>query len=251
MVLASDRLATGIRGLDVMLGGGLPEGRVVLLLGGPGTGKTIFCSQFLHWGVVNTNEDGVYLSLDENKLQYYKEMYCFGWDFQELENQSKFVFVDGSSSIRTPKQAKVGRIPVGGRELGLVSLLEMIETSVQKIGARRVVLDSLSGLIFRFPKLEERRLALLDIIEGLNATKTTCLVTSEVLAGGGRRLMQPEEYLVHGVIELQTLRNGGRMIQLLKMRETKIDTKPRPYSINENGIEVSWDQDIYALEEKP
>lgn len=248
--MASQRVPTGVLGLDEMLGGGFPEGRVILLVGGPGTGKTILCSQYLDCGVTKKNERAVYISLDETKLQYSKEMLAFGWDFLQLENDNKFAFVDGTSVIRTPEQAKVGRIPVGGRELGLVSLLETIETSVEKIGARRVVLDSIAGLIFRFPKIQERRLAVLDIIEALNATGGTCLVTSEVLYSGEKRTVQPEEYLAHGVIDLQVLSNGIRQIQVLKMRETRVDTVPRPYSINANGIEIAYDEFVYPPEHK-
>jgi circadian clock protein KaiC len=246
--MTSEKVGTGIQGLDVMLEGGFPKGRVILLMGGPGTGKTILCSQFLHWGATRKDDKAIYISLDETKSQYSREMLAFGWDFAQLDNESKFAFVDGSGVIRTPEQAKLGRIPVGGRELGLVSLLDMIESSVEKIGARRVVLDSIAGLIFRFPRVEERRLAVMDIMQDLNATGSTCLVTSEVLSWGKRRLVQPEEYLAHGVIDLQILPNGVRQIQILKMRETKIDTTPRPYGISETGIEVSPDEYVYAPE---
>ncbi len=47
----SSSLNSGIRGLDTMLDGTFPQGKVILVLGEPGSGKTIFCSQFLHYGV--------------------------------------------------------------------------------------------------------------------------------------------------------------------------------------------------------
>jgi len=246
--MSSQKVATGILGLDKMLGGGFPEGRVILVVGGPGTGKTVFCSQFLHWGTTNRKEGSVYISLDENEPQFSRETLCFGWDFRQLENEGRFVFVDASGVRRTPEQAKVGRIPVGGKELGLVNLLDMIQTSVEKTKAHRVVLDSISGLAFRFPGIVEKRLAVLDIFDGLSNTGATCLVTSEVRLKGQTRLVQPEEYLAHGVIDLQTLRNGIRQIQVVKMRETRIDTTPRPYTITETGIEIAADEFVYASE---
>jgi circadian clock protein KaiC len=236
--MSGQKAATGIPGLDIMLGGGFPQGRVILIIGGPGTGKTIFCSQFLYWGAIEQDDKAVYISLDEPKSHYLREMLAFGWDFAELEQADKFVFVDASSLRRIPEEAKVGRLPVGGKELGLVNLIDMITTTVEKLEARRVVLDSISGLIFRFPKVEERRLAVLDIVEALTATGATCLLTSEVSTVGEVRMVQPEEYLSHGVVVLQTLQSGERAIRVIKMRGTKVDTHPRPYEIKETGIEV-------------
>ena len=63
----SKKVRTGIPGLDELVDGGFPEGRVILVIGGPGTGKTIMCSQFLHKGIYENQENGVFVSLDESK----------------------------------------------------------------------------------------------------------------------------------------------------------------------------------------
>ena len=72
--MAIRKVTTGIEGLDTMLQGGFPEGRMILITGGPGTGKTIFCSQFLHHGSAEEEEKTVYISLDENKIHFMEEM---------------------------------------------------------------------------------------------------------------------------------------------------------------------------------
>ncbi|MCK4313278.1 KaiC 1, partial [Candidatus Bathyarchaeota archaeon] len=64
------KIATGIRGLDELVGGGFPEGRVILIIGGPGAGKTIMCSQFLYKGISEYQENGVFVSLDESKNNF-------------------------------------------------------------------------------------------------------------------------------------------------------------------------------------
>src|SRR6266568_4068553 len=69
-----DRTPTGIPGLDEILSGGFPRGRVILLVGGPGTGKTILTSQFLMNGIKIYGENGAFVSLDETKAHYYREM---------------------------------------------------------------------------------------------------------------------------------------------------------------------------------
>src|SRR5712692_3760785 len=79
-----DRTPTGIPGLDEILSGGFPRGRVILLVGGPGTGKTILTSQFLMNGIKIYGENGAFVSLDETKAHYYREMALFGWKFEEL-----------------------------------------------------------------------------------------------------------------------------------------------------------------------
>jgi KaiC/GvpD/RAD55 family RecA-like ATPase len=245
MKVVINKVETGISGLDEMLRGGLPEGRVILAAGGPGTGKTIFCTQFLHHGITNKDEKAVFISLDETKPHYIEEMRTFGWDFEALEQEGKFKFVDASNVRRIPDEAKVGRLQVGGKELGMINLLDMIDTEVTKAGVKRVVLDSVSGLVFRFPEPPERRLAVLDIVEALTATGATCLVTSEAISLGENREMQPEEYVSHGVILLQSLQTGERAVRIRKMRGSEVDAIPRPYEIRETGIEVYPSQNVY------
>ena len=146
----SSRVGSGIPGLDALLDGGFPAGKVVLILGEPGTGKTILCSQYLHWGASQRGEKGVYVGMNESKTRFMTEMAALGMDFTRLEKDSRFAYVDATEVRRIPEQAKVGRIPVGGRELGLVNLIDLVQGGVDKLSPRRVVVDSISDLVFRF-----------------------------------------------------------------------------------------------------
>jgi KaiC/GvpD/RAD55 family RecA-like ATPase len=241
----TERLETGITGLDSMLDGGFNDGRVVLVLGEPGSGKTILCSQYLYYGATKRNEKCIFIGMNEQKTRFMQETFVLGMDFYSLEKSGIFAYVDATEVRRIPEQAKVGRIPVGGRELGLVNLMDMIQEAIEKYSPRRVVVDSISDLVFRYPKLEERRPVVLDLVETLQGTKATCLMTSELLSTGEGRLLQPEEYLAEGVVILRTLQKGVRSIQILKMRGSKVDTHARPYVINENGIQVYATEEIY------
>src|SRR6266487_1879684 len=213
---SASKLPSGITGLDSMLAGGFPEGKVILVLGEPGTGKTILCSQFLHWGAAEKNEKGIFIGMNEPKARLTTEMRELGMDFERLESTGKFGYVDATEVRRIPEQARVGRIPVGGRELGLVNLIDLVQEGIDKLSPRRVVVDSISDLVFRFPNLEERRPAVLDIVEVLQSTGTTCLLTSELPSTGVDRVLQPEEYLGEGVILLRMLKDGARSLQVLK-----------------------------------
>jgi len=252
------KVETGMPGLDTMLQGGFPEGRMILINGGPGSGKTIFCSQFLYHGA-KEGEKTVYISLDETKHHFMEEMQTFGWDFKELEQAGTFTFIDASDVRRIPEHSfqprQVGVLPVSGKELARARLIDnifktfeggrSIDRFIGDIGAQRVVLDSISGLTFRFPEVWEKRQAILDIIEALGDIGATCLLTTEALAVGDATQVQPEEYLSQGVVLLEILGTGERSIRIRKMRGTEVDTVPRPYTISSTGIEVYSDQSIY------
>ena len=239
------RMSSGVPGLDALVNGGYVRGRIVLVLGEPGTGKTILCSQFLHWGATNRGEKGIFIGMNEPKERFLGEMSALGMDFPKLEKEGVFSYVDASDVKHIPEQAKVGRIPVGGRELGLVNLIETIQETVDNVKPDRIVIDSISDLVFRYPKIEERRPVILDLVETLTSTGATCLITSELLSTGQQRTLQPEEYLAEGVVLLRMIQKGVRTVQVLKMRGSRMDTKPRPYLIGDKGVEVLSSEEVY------
>ena len=234
--------------MDEMLGGGIPRGRVVLVVGGPGTGKTILGTQFLVNGVKSYGENAAFVSLDETKQHYYSEMEKFGWDLAKLEQERKYVFVDASPIRSIPGEVKIGKMTIGKREFSLLSLIEGIKAGAKGIEAQRIAIDPIASLVFQFPDVVQRRTAVLDLIEALVGTGGTCILTTELRAPGLERAVQLEEYLAHGVIVLQTTQVGRAMvrsIQVEKMRETAIDMQPRPYKIGPSGIEVFPKESIY------
>jgi len=246
--LKSSRIKTGILGLDKMLGGGIPEGRVVLLVGGPGTGKTIFCSQFLVNGIEMYGDNGVFVSLDEGKSHYLREMSVFGWDLEKLEQEKKWAFVNASPIKYAISPDEVSNISIGSKDFSLSNLINKIKSSVDKIKANRVVVDPITSLVFQYPDVINRRAAILNIVEGLTEIGITSMVTTELKTSGFERNIQLEEYLAHGVIVLQTLQVGKtsiRAIQVEKMRETSIDPQIRPYRITEKGIEIYQKESVF------
>lgn len=236
------RTPTGIPGLDEILGGGFPQGRVLLVLGEPGAGKTILCSQFLMNGIDKFGETGLFVSLEEGKGHYWREMEGFGWDFTSAEKENKFQFVDASPIRTIPGEVRIGKLTIGRQDFSLVSLLEVIRSNAKALGAQRIVVDPVSLLLFQYSDETQRRKSLLDLVEALSDTGATCLLASELRRVGiTGRTLQIEEYLVHGVILMQTIQAGRameRIIQVEKMREAQIDRQPRPYRITEKGIEV-------------
>jgi len=88
-----ERVKTGIPGLDEILNGGIPKRNIVLLSGGPGTGKSIFSYQYL-WNGLQMGEPGIFVALEEHPVQVRVNMAQFGWDVRRYEREGFFAIVD-------------------------------------------------------------------------------------------------------------------------------------------------------------
>jgi KaiC/GvpD/RAD55 family RecA-like ATPase len=249
----SKKISTGINGLDELVGGGFPEGRTILVVGGPGSGKTILCSQFLYKGIYENQENAVFVSLDESKDSFYSEMQQFGWDFRKAEEERKFAYVDATRMSRVAmlkeKLYKEESKSLRGKQLSVDKLIEELQAKIQQTNAKRVVVDTLAALVYRFPDPIERRTTVVDLIESLADLKVTSLVTTELGYLSLERSALEEEFLVHGVIMMQTLFSGGtttRAIQVEKMRGAKVNPSLVPYSIDRNGIEVFANMPLFG-----
>jgi KaiC/GvpD/RAD55 family RecA-like ATPase len=249
----SKKIATGINGLDELVGGGFPEGRTILVVGGPGSGKTILCSQFLYKGMYENQENAIFVSLDESKDSFYSEMQQFGWDFRKAEEERKFAFIDATRMSRVAmlkeKLYKEESKSLRGKQLSIDKLIEELQAKIQQTNAKRVTVDTLAALVYRFPDPIERRTIIVDLIESLADLKVTSLVTTELGYLSLKRNALEEEFLVHGVIMMQTLFSGGtttRAIQVEKMRGAKVNPSLVPYSIDRNGIEVFANMPLFG-----
>jgi len=244
-------LPTGVPGLDELLNGGIPDRRVVLIVGGPGSGKTTLASQFLYKGISDYNENGIFVSIDEGKEHYYSEMASFGWDFAQAEKDKKFVFLDATKMSRAAmlrERMNLESQSLRGKQLQVDKLIEKIENVIDEIGAKRVVLDTLATLFHRFPDPIERRVAVIDLIESLTDLKITTLITTELGKLSLDREVTVEEYQSHGVILMQTLFSSGttsRALQVVKMRGTKTNSNLVPYRIDRTGIEIFPDLTLF------
>ncbi len=252
-VALPENVVTGIQGLDDLISGGFPKGRTILVVGGPGTGKTILAAQFLYKGIYEHNENGVFVSLDESKDHYYSEMQSFGWDFKKAKEEKKFIFIDATKMSRIAiLQEKLRRGETSilrGKQLPIDKLVENLQEKIQQIDAKRVSLDTLVALLYRFPDPVERRTAVQDLIESLSDLGTTTLITTELSHLSLERNVLAEEYMVHGVIMMQTLFSRGattRALQVEKMRGANVNTNLVPYTIDKNGIEVFPDMALFG-----
>ena len=128
---------TGIKGLDEITGGGLPQGRPTLVCGGTGCGKTLLAMEFLVRGATQFNEPGVFMSFEEKFDELSKNFTSLGFDLNELVNQNRlaidYVHIEPSE------------IEEAG-EYDLEGLILRLDYAIDAIGAKRVALDTIEVL---------------------------------------------------------------------------------------------------------
>lgn len=223
-----ERVKTGIPGLDEMLSGGFLPQTANLVEGAPGTGKTTLGMQFIYHGIVAYDEPGLILTFEEFPQQYYRDAASFGWDFQQLEAQGKLRVV-----MTSPEVSKADLEQVGGR----------IEQLAHQLGARRVLVDSLS----HFERLSADPVRLRQIVYGfINALKReelTSVLTREspALLGEARGANESVAFLVDSYILLRYVEMEStihKALLVLKMRGSNHDKSIRQLEITERGIEV-------------
>ena len=246
--MVDDYVPTGIPGVDKILAGkGIPKGHTILISGGPGSGKTTFSIQFLYIGATQHSEAGVYVTLDEEPKEIKKNMLTYGWNLNKLEEEKKLVFIN-ISPVRVAPTEGAGLIQIGMKEFRLIKLLEAIKQAVEKVNAKRVIIDPLTIFTLQYPNKVERIYAIRDLMRDLKKTGCTNLLISELRGTGMEREHQFEEYMAQGVILLRTFPKGNslvRVFQVEKMRGLAIDNQPRPYEISAKGIEVYPDATVY------
>jgi len=193
---------SGIEGLDELLGGGLPRGGLIVLAGNPGTGKTIFSAQFLYRGAIDHGERGVYVSFAEDKQQFYHNMKGFGFNFERLEEEGLFSFLD----MLTVK------------EEGVSTALELIIGRVAELGAKRLVIDSFSAMAQAFREPHEARIVLHTILSKIaRSMGCTTLLVVEVPHGSSRIGLGVEEFVADGIVVLKR-----RLLEDRPLRELEV-----------------------------
>jgi circadian clock protein KaiC len=133
------KLETGIPGFDSIAYGGLPKGRTTLISGTAGSAKTVFAVQFLAEGIQGVDESGVFVTFEEPPNDIRRNMASFGWNIEQWEENGRWAFVDASPQLGEEV------VFAGAYDLG--ALLARIEHAVQRVGAKRVAVDSL-GAVF-------------------------------------------------------------------------------------------------------
>jgi len=222
-----ERIKTGIPGLDKLIEGGFIKGSSILVAGSTGTGKTIFCCQFIREGLKN-GEKCMYITFEELPEEIKGDASVFGWDFEKYEKEGKLIL-----TFKDPFQ--------------VTDITTRLENEIRQQGISRVVIDSTSllGLYFKDPN--DIRRELYKLITALKNSGATSLLTAEVPEEGKISRFGVEEYVVDGVISLRGLEMGEvgfHSLQIIKMRRTKIDEGVCTLEFTKEGLKIKKEEKI-------
>jgi len=231
MAEALQKVPTGIHGFDEVTGGGLPKGRVSLVAGSAGSGKTVFAMSFLVNGAEQYGEPGLFVSFEESSEDLEVNFASQGFDLQALEEQG-LVELD-HIRIERSEMEETG-------EYDLEGLFVRLGAEIDAIGAKRVVLDTIEVLFSAFNDEVIIRAEIKRLFRWLADRGVTAIVTGE--SGQGEITRHGlEEYVADFVVVLNHLvsdETATRRLRIVKYRGSAHGTNEYSFLIDEKGVSV-------------
>ena len=226
---------TGIIGFDEITGGGLPRGRTTLLVGGPGSGKTIFALQFLVHGARDRKEPGIFVAFEETSARIQANAASFGWKLAQLPRRSLY-FMDAQP---LPDLIQSGDFDLGG-------LLAALEAKTREIGAQRIVLDALDIVLALLPDAAARRREIYRLHDWLLARGLTGLITLKSRGDDKSSISQKPFGFMQFMVDCAVILNHGvvlgksqRNLRVQKYRGSSFDENESSFLIGKGGFEVA------------
>jgi circadian clock protein KaiC len=219
------RFATGVTGLDDLIQGGLRAGDFILLSGGIGTGKTIFTSQFAHYGAKVLNEPAVFATFEEDVASLRKNMSIFGMDLGALEREKKLKLLD--------LDALEGR--------GMGSNLDTLLAALDDLKAKRLIVDSITAFLSGAHEKFDYSFLMHLIYKTLKRDGVTTIMT-ESRFGGPSEYSTLEEFTADGVFLLENVLTENMELRtrfmVRKLRGTDHSKKYHSVVFGPRGLEI-------------
>ncbi|MEK6915045.1 MAG: ATPase domain-containing protein [Nanoarchaeota archaeon] len=220
------RIPTGITSFDRLVEGGFEKNSTNLIIGGPGSGKTIFATQFIVEGL-KKGESCLYITFEESKESFYHNMKRFSWQLEDYEKKGIFTFLN-----YTPGKVKSMLEEGGG----------IIESIIIKNKVSRLVIDSMTSFTLLFEDELQKREASLDLFNMIKKWNCTSLITFEGMPEGEQKVYKALEFESDSIILMQFIRkiiSRERYIEVLKMRGTNHSKELYKFYVTKKGIELS------------
>ena len=227
----TDRVRTGIAGLDNILSGGLPSNHLYLVEGDPGTGKTTLALQFLLEGL-KCGEKGLYVTLSESKAELLGVAASHGWTIDdipifELTPQDEDIRPDAQYTVFHPS------------EIELADTTSSVLKQVDEVQPARVVFDSLSELRMLARDALRYRRQILGLKRYFAGRNCTVILLDDCTAEGNDLQLQS---IAHGVIIMESLNKDfgikRRRLEVRKMRGSRFHEGFHDYTIETGGVVV-------------
>jgi circadian clock protein KaiC len=234
-VNAATKAATGIAGFDEITGGGLPHGRTTLLVGGPGSGKTVLALQFLSHGAAFCREPGIFVAFEETAKRIETNAESFGWNLPELRGRKKLFFLDAQPQ---PDLVQSGSFDLGG-------MLAALDAQTGQMKAQRIVFDALDVVLALLPDAAARRREIYRLHEWLLARELTGIITAKSGGDEASTIQQPfgfMQFMVDCAVILNhevILAVSQRNLRVQKYRGSSFDESESPFLIGGSGLEVA------------
>jgi circadian clock protein KaiC len=220
------RASTGVEGLDALMNGGIPAGASVLVSGPSGSGKSVLARQFVAAGA-RLGEPGVITIFEEHPEQYLDRAERFGPSLRPFVEQGLVEMLHLPLYVTTDEALAAAR------------------DAVDRLGAKRLVIDSLSGLELTLaPSLRhDFREAVVRLVSALNGEGVTIMMTSGLVESFIERRMSPQliEVLADVVVMQRYVELDGkveRITTVVKMRDSDHDRDIRRYTVETSGLVV-------------
>ncbi|NTV11529.1 MAG: circadian clock protein KaiC [Zoogloea sp.] len=214
-----------------MTRGGLPVARTTLVVGGTGTGKTVFALQCLVNGARQYGEPGIFVAFEENSRDIVANAASFGWDLPALE-RDKLFFLDVRIS---PDTVHAGGFDIAGMLAGL-------KAKADEIAARRIVFDSIDVLLALLDNPLAERQELYRLYDWLSTHGLTGVVTAGIGMDGGEQRYGFLQFMADCIVRLEHRivdRVSLRKLRVMKYRGSKFAENESPLLIGDAGIQVA------------
>ena len=233
--IAGAKALTGITGLDEITGGGVPRGRTTLVVGGPGSGKTIMALQFLVNGARDLDEPGIFVAFEETSSRIVANAESFGWKLPELRRKKLF-FLDAQPA---PDFVQSGAFDLSG-------MLAALESKAKSMRARRIVFDALDIVLALLPDATAKRREIHRLHEWLLERGLTGVITAKTgahdIGANGDQSFGVMQFMVDCVVILHhsvVLGVSQRNVRVQKYRGSPFNENESPFLIGSGGLEVA------------
>lgn len=232
--MSNGRVKLGIDGLNEMLGGGLIQNSICVIIGTYGTGKTTFALNFI-WEGLKNQENVIYISLEESKDRIQTYMGQKGWKVEDYIDKSLHIFKLDPTDFNLANNRIKNELP----------------RLIKELKATRVVIDPISLFEDLFATDAERRQEMYRFAEGLRNNRCTVLMTSEThrdtMYASRHGLI---EYLADTVILLRyvrptELKNVHLALEVVKMRMSPHSREIKPYDILQEKVDVYSEANVF------